>query len=144
MANPEHLEEQREETRLIIEELLEDGSDPEALYTIEHHLSADDFETLEKAAVEAFKLGYEVTEPEELELDEGEVVICCDVLSECALNAELIDTQVEQLINLAEKIGVEYDGWGTYYEDPDGEEGEDGEEGDDDDYVDEEDNGVRH
>lgn len=67
MANPELLEEQREETRLIIEELLEDGSDPDALYTIEHHLSADDFETLEKAAVEAFKLGYEVTEPEELE-----------------------------------------------------------------------------
>ncbi|STS87922.1 ribonuclease E inhibitor RraB [Klebsiella variicola] len=63
MANPEHLEEQREETRLIIEELLEDGSDPDALYTIEHHLSADDFETLEKVAVEAFKLGYEVTEP---------------------------------------------------------------------------------
>lgn len=28
MANPEQLEEQREETRLIIEELLEDGSDP--------------------------------------------------------------------------------------------------------------------
>ncbi len=61
MANRELLEEQREETRLIIEELLEDGSDPDALYTIEHHLSADDFETLEKAAVEAFKLGYEVT-----------------------------------------------------------------------------------
>ena len=34
MANPELLEEQREETRLIIEELLEDGSDPDALYTI--------------------------------------------------------------------------------------------------------------
>ena len=48
MANPEQLEEQREETRLIIEELLEDGSDPDALYTIEHHLSADDLETLEK------------------------------------------------------------------------------------------------
>lgn len=42
MANPEQLEEQREETRLIIEELLEDGSDPDALYTIEHHLSADE------------------------------------------------------------------------------------------------------
>ncbi|WP_423242857.1 ribonuclease E inhibitor RraB, partial [Cronobacter sakazakii] len=39
MANPELLEEQREETRLIIEELLEDGSDPDALYTIEHHFS---------------------------------------------------------------------------------------------------------
>ena len=99
MANPELLEEQREETRLIIEELLEDGSDPDALYTIEHHLSADDFETLEKAAVEAFKLGYEVTEPEELEVEEGDTVICCDILSECALNAELIDAQVEQLMN---------------------------------------------
>ncbi|VTO17703.1 ribonuclease E inhibitor RraB [Klebsiella variicola] len=110
MANPEHLEEQREETRLIIEELLEDGSDPDALYTIEHHLSADDFETLEKVAVEAFKLGYEVTEPEELEVEEGDMVICCDILSECALNADLIDAQVEQLMTLAEKYDVEYDG----------------------------------
>ena len=123
MANPEHLEEQREETRLIIEELLEDGSDPDALYTIEHHLSADDFETLEKVAVEAFKLGYEVTEPEELEVEEGDMVICCDILSECALNADL-----------------EYDGWGTYYEDPNGEDGDD----DDEEYVDEDDDGVRH
>ena len=141
MANPELLEEQREETRLIIEELLEDGSDPDALYTIEHHLSADDFETLEKVAVEAFKLGYEVTEPEELEVEEGEVVICCDILSESALKVELIDAQVEQLMTLAEKFGVEYDGWGTYYEDPNGEEGD---EEDDDDLVDEDDDGVRH
>lgn len=102
MANPEQLEEQREETRLIIEELLEDGSDPDALYTIEHHLSADDLETLEKAAVEAFKLGYEVTDPEELEVEDGDIVICCDILSECALNADLIDAQVEQLMTLAE------------------------------------------
>ena len=132
MANPELLEEQREETRLIIEELLEDGSDPDALYTIEHHLSADDFETLEKVAVEAFKLGYEVTEPEELEVEEGDTVICCDILSESALNAEL-------LMTLAEKYDVEYDGWGTYYEDPNGEEGDD-----DEDLVDEDDDGVRH
>ena len=95
MANPELLEEQREETRLIIEELLEDGSDPDALYTIEHHFSADDFEALEKLAVEAFRLGYEVTEPEELEVEEGDTVICCDILSEGALKAELIDAQVE-------------------------------------------------
>ncbi|AZP35043.1 ribonuclease E inhibitor RraB [Cronobacter sakazakii] len=139
MANPELLEEQREETRLIIEELLDDGSDPDALYTIEHHFSADDFDTLEKLAVEVFKLGYEVTDPEELELEEGgETVICCDALSECALNAELIDAQVEQLMNLAEKFNVEYDGWGTYFEDPDGEEDED------DDGMDEDDDGVRH
>ena len=43
-------------------------------------------------------------------------------------------------MNLAEKFEVEYDGWGTYYEDPNGEEGDD----DDEDFVDEEDDGVRH
>ena len=34
MADREFLEAQQEETRLIIDELLEDGSDPDALYTI--------------------------------------------------------------------------------------------------------------
>ncbi|EQB99853.1 ribonuclease E inhibitor RraB, partial [Photorhabdus temperata] len=120
------LEEQREETRLIIEELLEDGSDPDALYAIEHHFSAEDFNLLEKAAVEAFKLGYEVTDAEELEIEDGSILMCCDVISECGLNAELIDAQVEQLVNLAQKMGVNYDGWGTYFEDPD-EQDEDGE-----------------
>ncbi|OFS08346.1 ribonuclease E inhibitor RraB [Hafnia sp. HMSC23F03] len=143
MANPELLEEQREETRLIIEELLDDGSDPDALYTIEHHLSADNFELLEKAAVEAFKLGYEVTDAEELEVEDGTLLMCCDVISEVGLNAEVIDTQVEQLMNLAEKMNVNYDGWGTYFEDPNGEEGDEGDE-DDAEGVDEDDNGVRH
>lgn len=142
MANEALLEEQREETRLIIEELLDDGSDPDALYTIEHHLSCDSFDALEKAAVDAFKLGYEVTEPEELELEDGSKVMCCDILSEAALNAELIDAQVEQLIDLAAKYNVDYDGWGTYFEDPDAEDEED--EDEDGDYIDEEDNGTRH
>ncbi|AJR00871.1 ribonuclease E inhibitor [Hafnia paralvei ATCC 29927] len=143
MANPELLEEQREETRLIIEELLDDGSDPDALYTIEHHLSADNFELLEKAAVEAFKLGYEVTDAEELEVEDGTLLMCCDVISEVGLNAEVIDTQVEQLMNLAEKMNVNYDGWGTYFEDPNGEEGDEDDE-DDAEGVDEDDNGIRH
>lgn len=141
MANRELLEEQREETRLIIEELLDDGSDPDALYTIEHHLSSEKFEILEKAAVEAFKLGYEVTDAEELEVEDGSVVMCCDVISEIALKAELIDTQVEQLMNLAEANGVNYDGWGTYFE---GDDDEEGEEGEDEDFVDEDDDGKRH
>ncbi|ACX86268.1 ribonuclease E inhibitor RraB [Pectobacterium parmentieri] len=140
MANRELLEEQREETRLIIEELLDDGSDPDALYTIEHHFSAEKFEVLEKVAVEAFKLGYEVTDAEELEVEDGVLLMCCDAISEVALNAELIDAQVEQLLALAERHGVNYDGWGTYFEDPDGE----GEEGDDEDFYDEDDDGKRH
>ena len=138
MAYEELLEEQREETRAIIEELLEDGSDPDALYTIEHHFSCDSFEALEKAAVDAFKLGYEVTEPEELELEDGSTVMCVDILSELALKPELIDVQVEQLVNLAGKHNVDYDGWGTYFEDPDAEDEEEG------DYVDEDDDGIRH
>ncbi|MGS6265330.1 ribonuclease E inhibitor RraB, partial [Enterobacter asburiae] len=67
--------------------------------------------------------------------------ICCDILSEGALKAELIDAEVELLMNLAEKCEVEYDGWGTYFEDPNG---EDAEEGDDEDLVVEDDDGVRH
>lgn len=131
MVDKAELEAQNEETRLIIEELLEDGSDPDALYAIEHHFSADDFALLEKAAVEAFKLGYEVTDAEELEVENGITLMCCDVISESALKAELIDAQVDQLIKLAEKMGVNYDGWGTYFEDPNGEDDEDDEDGDD-------------
>lgn len=137
------LDEQREETRLIIEELLEDGSDPDALYSIEHHLSSEDFNMLEKAAVEAFKLGYEVTEPEELEVEEGLVVMCCDVVSEVGLNVEIIDKQVEQLILLADRFEINYDGWGTYFEDPNGSDDDEDEDGDED-LIDQDDNGTRH
>ncbi|MGJ0625409.1 ribonuclease E inhibitor RraB [Xenorhabdus bovienii] len=125
MADPHALEEQREETRLIIEELLEDGSDPDALYIIEHHFSAENFDLLEKAAVEAFKLGYEVTDAEELETEDRVVLMCCDIISESRLDAELINMQVEQLMNLVEKLGVNYDGWGTYFEDPNAPDDED-------------------
>ncbi|PQJ66000.1 ribonuclease E inhibitor RraB [Photobacterium angustum] len=119
MSYAELIEEQKEETREIIAALLEDGSEPDALYTIEHHFSADTFEELEGAAVEAFKLGFEVLEAEELELapeDGGGKVVCFDAVMESALNAELIDEQAEKLIKLAEKHNIDYDGWGTYFE----------------------------
>ena len=41
-------------------------------------------------------------------------------------------------MTLAEKFDVEYDGWGTYFEDPNGEDGVD------EDFVDEDDDGIRH
>ena len=74
----ELIEIQKEETRDIIAALLEDGSDPDSLYEIEHHLFAEDFDTLEKAVIEAFKIGFEVLEAEvvedvsELQLDSKE------------------------------------------------------------------------
>ncbi|WED21501.1 ribonuclease E inhibitor RraB [Vibrio sp. JC009] len=121
---------QKEDTREIIAALLEDGSDPDSLYEIEHHLFAEDFETLEKAVVEAFKMGFEVLEAEETEDEDGNKFLCCDATMESALNAEVIDAQVEKLVHLAEKYDIIYDGWGTYYE---GEDAIYDEEGDDED-----------
>ncbi len=40
------LELQKAETREIIESLKADGSEPDALYAIEHHLMAEDFKAL--------------------------------------------------------------------------------------------------
>ncbi|CAH8207604.1 ribonuclease E inhibitor RraB [Vibrio aestuarianus] len=111
----ELIEIQKEDTRDIIQALLEDGSDPEALYEIEHHLFAEDFDTLEKAVVEAFKMGFEVLEAEETEDEDGNKLLCCDATMQSTLNAEAIDEQAAKLINLAEKYDIIYDGWGTYY-----------------------------
>ncbi|MBM7037983.1 regulator [Vibrio sp. qd031] len=110
------IEMQKEDTRAIIDELLSDGSEPDSLYQIEHHLFAENFETLEKAVIEAFKMGFEVLEAEESEDEDGNKLLCCDATMESALNAETIDAQVEKLVRLAEKYDIIYDGWGTYYE----------------------------
>ncbi|MDP5255489.1 MULTISPECIES: ribonuclease E inhibitor RraB [unclassified Vibrio] len=110
------IEIQKEETREIIAALLEDGSEPDSLYEIEHHLFAEDFERLEKAVVEAFKMGFEVLEAEETEDEDGNKLLCCDATMESKLDPEVIDQQVEKLIHLAEKYDIIYDGWGTYYE----------------------------
>jgi len=119
----------QQDTHSIIEELLKDGSDPDALYLIEHHISATDFDMLEKVAVEAFKLGYEVTDPEDMNDENEQELVCCDVIAEIPLDAEAINAQIAQLIELTYKFGVNYDGWGTYFED-----------GEDDDYEEEEEN----
>ncbi|OCG44992.1 hypothetical protein A9G28_01240 [Gilliamella sp. Fer1-1] len=107
----------QQDTNAIIEELLEDGSDPHALYIIEHHVSSQDFDKLEKVAVEAYKLGYEATDPDEDVDDAGNVVIGFDIIAESPLNAELINAQIAEIINLTAQFGINYDGWGTYFED---------------------------
>ncbi|QIQ22103.1 ribonuclease E inhibitor RraB [Zophobihabitans entericus] len=130
---------EQQETENIIDELLADGSDPDAFYLIEHHLSSPDFDKLEKVAVEAFKLGYEATDPEEF-LDENDnTLICCDIVSEVPLDAKLINAQIAQLIELAEKFGVNYDGWGTYFEGEDDASDDEYDYSDDDEDIDGED-----
>lgn len=124
-----NLNELRKETDQIISELLENGSDPEALYIIEHHIAHYDFDKLEKLVVEAFKLGYEISEAEEVEEENGKLIFVCDIVSEIELNADLISAQQKELLPLIEKSGAIYEGWGTYFEDPNSDEDEYGEDG---------------
>lgn len=143
-----NLTELRQETDEIIENLLADGSDPEALYIIEHHVAHHDFDKLEKLVVDAYKLGYEISEAEEVE-EGGKVFFVCDIVSEINLNADLITAQQKELLPLIEKAGAEYEGWGTYFEDPNGEDDEYGDDGEffeehDEDFDFDEEEIVRH
>ncbi|KUM53426.1 ribonuclease E inhibitor RraB [Rheinheimera sp. EpRS3] len=106
----------QEFTEDTIAALLEDGSDPYALYTIEHHFYDKDFAKLEKLAVELFKLGYEVTDAEEVEFEDGGNAWVFDAIREQSLDADSIVVDAIKLEELAKKHKVEYDGWGTYFE----------------------------
>lgn len=104
-----------------IEALLEDGSQADAVYTIEHHLASSDFDILEKAAVDAFKAGFEVTDAEELMLDDGGTIFCFDAIVERKLDQEALNKDSDALLKIADKHNVHYDGWGTYFMPRDGE-----------------------
>lgn len=106
----------QDETNEIIASLLEDGSKPDALYTIEHHFSGKKFDKLEKAALDCFKLEYEVTDAEEIVIETGETLLSFDAISDGALTVDAIMEQVKELLPIAQKYGLEYDGWGTYFE----------------------------
>ncbi len=100
---------------LVVESLIADGSDPDAIYEIEHHFSSVDFDVLEKAAVAVFKLNYEVTDAEEFETDDGMEIFAFDALSESALDLDAINKQTEQMQQIASQYKVQYDGWGTEF-----------------------------
>ncbi len=99
-----------------IDALMEDGSDPDAEYTIEHHFYHQDFTQLEKLAVEVFKLGFEVTDAEEVEFEDGGSAWVFDAIREQSLDSDSITADAIKLEALAKKFGIEYDGWGTYFE----------------------------
>jgi|TARA_R110000868_G_scaffold75991_1_gene218988 regulator of ribonuclease activity B len=109
------LQEWREFNQETIEALIEDGSDHSQAHTIEYHFASSNFEALEKAAVDAFKAGFEVGDAEELELDDGGEVFCFDAVVERMLEVELINQDTEKLLVIANKHKVHYDGWGTYF-----------------------------
>jgi len=98
-----------------IEALIEDGSDASQAHTIEYHFASADFDVLEKAAVDAFKLGFEVGDAEELELEDGEEAFCFDALVERMLDANLINQDSDKLFAIAIKHNLDYDGWGTFF-----------------------------
>jgi len=98
-----------------IDALIEDGTDVEESHIIEHHFACNNFERLEKAAVDAFKLGYEVAEAEEIMLDDGGLVFCFDAIIHKKLNKETFNDDTDALIDIAQKHSVHYDGWGTYF-----------------------------
>ena len=72
-----------------IQALTDDGTDVSQEHTIEHHMASQDFDVLEKAAVDAFKAGFEVSDAEELVLDDGGTVFCFDAVVEKKLNVEV-------------------------------------------------------
>ena len=102
-----------------VEALIEDGSDSSQPHTIEYHFASANFDALEKAAVDAFKAGFEVGDAEELELDDGGEVFCFDAVVERMLDVKLINQDTEKLLAIATKHRVHYDGWGTYFIDAD-------------------------
>ncbi|MDH1314437.1 ribonuclease E inhibitor RraB [Shewanella xiamenensis] len=138
MSIESQLKAQFAENRDIVQALLDDGSEPDAEYTIEHHFSSSNFERLEKAAVDAFKLGFEVNDAEEMELEDGSVIFCFDAVAYHKLEIPLLDKATEQLLQLAAKQKVDYDGWGTYFV------GDEEDEEDEDEEDDEQDDGFPH
>jgi hypothetical protein len=104
-------------TDMLITELLEDGTNDEVYHTIEHHFASSDFDQLEKTAIAAFKLGLDIEEPEEAELENGEKVFAFDIITEQMLDADLLKKETQSMFELAKQCGVDYDGWGTYFED---------------------------
>ncbi|WP_108652280.1 ribonuclease E inhibitor RraB [Dongshaea marina] len=112
----EQMEQWRDECEDIIEELLEDGSNPDALYTIEYHFAAKSEEPALQAAEQLFTAGFDVSEVELFETDEGEELYCFDIYGESELDSDSILEPLPKMLEIAAQYAIEYDGWGTYFE----------------------------
>lgn len=115
-------------TRETLQELKAAGALMDELHLVEHHLFSYDFDKLEKAVVELAKQGYEVEDADEVEMDDGSIGFCCDVLAESPLIQDALNEQTDAIFALVEKFELEYDGWGTYLPELDSEDDSDDEE----------------
>ena len=116
---PPSLEQLHQDTLAIIDEVIADGHDPAQLYAVEHHFSCEDFARLEKAAIAAFKQGYEVTDAETFATDEGENLYSFDIIVEQPLAKTALLNEVAAMHAFAEKWQLCYDGWGLCLESDD-------------------------
>jgi len=106
----------QEFTNDIVEQLLEDGSNTEAMYVIEHHFVAFDPEEADEALQQAFLKGWDVSELEQAETEDGDIMFCFDVETECPLDEVIIGEEVQGMVEFAAVNKLEYDGWGTHFE----------------------------
>lgn len=107
-----------------ISALLDDGVDPELEFEIEHHIVSENFDKLEKAAVELVKAGYHVEDAEEFETEDEELCFYFAAVTRSPIDEEILTAQTKQVFEIAEAAGVEYDGWGTFFGDEESEEEE--------------------
>jgi regulator of RNase E activity RraB len=112
----EELQQWYQHTEDLVNALIEDGTNEEVHHTIEHHFSSVNFDLLEKAAISAFKMGLELEEPEEAELEDGSKVFAFDIITEQPLDIDIIKDEAQIMFELAKQCKVDYDGWGTYFE----------------------------
>lgn len=110
-------EQWQEFTNDIVEQLLEDGSNEEAMYVIEHHFVANNAEEADLAMQQGFLNGWDISELEEMEEEDGQIVFCFDVETQCPLDEEIIQEEVVEMIAFAGNNKLEYEGWGTHFED---------------------------
>jgi regulator of RNase E activity RraB len=115
MMQDEDIEQWHQFNQETIDALIVDGSDQSKPHVIEYHFAGKDFEALEKAAVDAFKAGFEVGDADEIYLDDGGVLFCFDATASRHLELHKINADTALLLTIAKKHKVNYDGWGTYF-----------------------------
>ncbi|WP_299266850.1 ribonuclease E inhibitor RraB [uncultured Psychrosphaera sp.] len=106
----------QEFTNDIVEQLLEDDSNEEAMYLIEHHFVSSSAEEADLAMQQGFLNGWDISELEQMEEEDGQIVFCFDVETECPLDEEIIGEEVVLMVEFADKNKLVYEGWGTHFE----------------------------